>query len=371
MHYLYNSLLIAESVLLNTMILALLLLSFTQKTEAQTNSGHNHDQAPMEAMDGHTHHTGAGHPYDLTPIGVMGGHTHHAGGLMLSYRYMYMSMDGNRIGTNRVSNQRVLEDFMVTPTDMDMQMHMFGLMYAPTDYITLMGMIPYVKKSMNHLTRSGVRFKTESEGLGDINFTGLIKIYDNHRQRVHLNAGMSFPTGSIDEKDTTPMGPNQQLPYPMQLGSGTFDLLPGITYLGQHIDLSWGSQVSGTIRLGENDRDYTLGDTLDMTAWGAYDWYNWISTSARLDWQFWGNIDGADPALNPAVVPTADPNLRGGNRMDLLFGLNFYVPQGPRFLKGQKLAIEMGFPIYQDLDGPQLETDFVLTAGWQYSFAAY
>ncbi|MEK6223287.1 MAG: hypothetical protein N2A97_00300 [Thermodesulfobacteriales bacterium] len=169
MHYLYNSLLIAESVLLNTMILALLLLSFTQKTEAQTNSGHKHDQAPM---GDHTHNTGAGHLFDLSPIGVMGGHTHHAGGLMLSYRYMYMSMDGNRIGTNRVSNQRVLQDFMVTPTDMDMQMHMFGLMYAPTDYITLMGMIPYVKKSMNHLTRSGVRFKTESEGLGDINFTG-------------------------------------------------------------------------------------------------------------------------------------------------------------------------------------------------------
>ena len=167
------------------------------------------------------------------------------------------------------------------------------------------------------------------------------------------------------------MGPNQQLPYPMQLGSGTFDLLPGITYLGQYNDMSWGSQLSGVVRLGENDRDYTLGDVLDITAWGAYDWFNWISTSARLDWQFWGNIDGADPALNPAVVPTGDPNLRGGNRLDLLFGLNFYASQGPRFTKGQRLAIEMGFPIYQALDGPQLETDFVLTAGWQYSFAAY
>jgi len=371
MHYLYNSLLIARFVLLNTMILALLLISFTQKTEAQSNSGHNHDQAPMEPMDGHTHHAGTGHPYDLTPIGVMGGHTHHAGGLMLSYRYMYMSMDGNRIGTNRVSNQKVLEDFKVTPTDMNMQMHMFGLMYAPTDYITLMGMIPYVKKSMNHLTRMGTRFRTETDGIGDIKFAGLIKVFDNYNQRVHINAGMSFPTGSIDEKGDTPMGPNQQLPYPMQLGSGTFDLLPGITYLGQHNYISWGSQVSGTIRLGENDRDYTLGDELDITAWGAWDWYNWISTSARLDWQFWGNIDGADPALNPAVVPTADPNLRGGNRLDMLFGVNFYVPEGPPLIKGQKLAVEFGLPIYQDLDGPQLETDWVLTLGWQYAFSAY
>jgi len=310
-------------------------------------------------------------PDGHAPIGVMGDHTHNAGEFMFSYRYMYMDMNDNRIGTNKVSNQKVLEDFPVTPTDMSMQMHMFGLMYTPTDYITLMGMLPYVKKSMNHLSRTGVRFNTESEGIGDIKFTGLVKVYDSHRQRVHLNAGMSFPTGSIDEKDATPMGPNQQLPYPMQLGSGTFDLLPGITYLGQYCNLSWGSQVSGVIRLGENDRDYTLGNALDTTAWGAWDWYNWISTSARLDWQFWGNIDGADPALNPALVPTADPDLRGGNRLDLLFGLNFLVDRGPRFIKGQRLAIEMGFPIYQDLDGPQLGTDFILTAGWQYAFKAY
>ncbi|MEM7009128.1 MAG: transporter, partial [Thermodesulfobacteriota bacterium] len=208
-------------------------------------------------------------PDSHAPIGVMGDHTHNTGEIMFSYRYMFMDMDGNRIGTNKVSNQRVLEDFMVTPTDMTMQMHMFGLMYAPTDYITIMGMLPYVKKSMNHLTRMGTRFKTESSGIGDIKFTGLIKIFDNYRQRVHLNAGMSFPTGSIDEKDRTPMGPNQQLPYPMQLGSGTFDLLPGITYLGQFNNISWGSQVSGVIRLGENDRDYTLGNVLDLTAWGA------------------------------------------------------------------------------------------------------
>ena len=138
-----------------------------------------------------------GRPDGHAPIGVMGDHTHNAGEFMLSYRYMFMDMNGNRIGTNKVSNQRVLEDFMVTPTDMTMQMHMFGLMYAPTDYITLMGMIPYVKKSMNHLTRMGTRFRTETDGIGDIKFTGLIKIFDNYRQRVHLNAGMSFPAPVI------------------------------------------------------------------------------------------------------------------------------------------------------------------------------
>lgn len=343
-------------------VTAVFLMSFASMTNAQTWSESN--QTFSQRWSG-------ARPDGHAPIGVMGEHTHNAGGIMFSYRYMLMDMDGNRDGTKKVSNQKVLEDFMVAPTDMQTQMHMFGLMYAPTDYVTLIGMIPYVKKEMNHVTRMGTRFKTKSEGLGDIKFTGLIKIFDNYSQRVHLNAGLSFPTGSIDKKDATPMGPNQQLPYPMQLGSGTWDLLPGITYLGQYRTLSWGSQISGVIRLGENDRDYTLGDQFDATAWGAWDWFNWISTSYRLDWSSWGNIDGADKALNPAVVPTADPNLRGGDRLDMLFGLNFYVSEGPVLVKGQRIAVEFGFPVYQDLDGPQLESDWVLWLGWQYSFKAY
>ena len=208
---------LSGSVIFCSLLTAVILAWFVFESEAQTWS--QSTQTFSEKWNG-------GRPDGHAPIGVMGDHTHGAGEFMFSYRYMLMDMDGNRIGTNRVSNQRVLEDFPVTPTDMQTQMHMFGLMYAPTDYVTLWGMIPYVKKEMNHLTRMGVRFRTESEGLGDIKFGGLIKIFDNYSQRVHLNAGMSFPTGSIDKKDGTPAGPNQQLPYPMQLGSGTFDLLP-------------------------------------------------------------------------------------------------------------------------------------------------
>ena len=76
------------------------------------------------------------------------------------------------------------------------------------------------------------------------------------RHRVLVGAGISFPTGSIDKKDDTPAAPDQQLPYPMQLGSGTFDLLPGLTYLGQAGKLGWGAEAMATLRLGENSNDY-------------------------------------------------------------------------------------------------------------------
>ena len=85
-----------------------------------------------------------------------------------------------------------------------------------------------------------------------------------------------------------------------------------------------------------------------------------------MDWKRRNNISGADPALNPAIVPTADPNRRGGDRLDLLFGFNLYA--SGETLTGHRLALEGGFPIYESLDGPQLETDWLITVGWQYAF---
>jgi hypothetical protein len=52
-------------------------------------------------------------PDSHAPIGVMGEHMHEAGGVMLSYRYMRMSMDGNRDRTERIGRGGVLADFPV------------------------------------------------------------------------------------------------------------------------------------------------------------------------------------------------------------------------------------------------------------------
>jgi hypothetical protein len=46
-------------------------------------------------------------------------------------------------------------------------------------------------------------------------------------------------------------------------------------------------------------------------------------------------------------------------------GVNVYIRKG--LLKATRLAIEGMVPIYQDLDGPQLETDWIVTGGIQYT----
>jgi len=296
------------------------------------------------------------------PIGVMGEHLHKEGELMLSYRYMFMDMDGNRDGSRSVSTADVLEDFPVTPTDMDMEMHMLGAMFAPNDKVTLMAMIPYTVLSMNHETRMGQKFETKADGLGDLKLSGLVLLHENNNHKVHLNAGVSLPTGEIDARDDTPAMADAQLPYPMQLGSGTFDLMPGVTYAGQAERFSWGAQALGTIRPGRNDNSYALGNRFETSIWGAMQVINGFSASIRTKWSKWGNISGADPELNPNMVSTADPDRRGGQQLDLGLGVNtlFKVADTPT-----RWALEFLIPLARDLDGPQLETDFQLITGFQ------
>ena len=216
-----------------------------------------------------------------------------------------------------------------------------------------------------------MEFTTGSKGVGDSRLTALYSLPAFGRQRFHVNLGLSFPTGDIDQRGDTPHGLDRKLLYPMQLGFGAFDLLPGLTYLGQSDRWSWGGQSIATLRLGENSNAYTLGNRFMVTGWGGRQWLDWLSTSVRLDAYLWGNIDGADPklahALRMRMVPTADPARRGGERVDAGFGVNVDIRRGA--LKGHHIAVEGRVPLYQSLDGPQLETDWVLTVGWQYAFA--
>jgi len=305
---------------------------------------------------------------DVIFVNVLGTHIHPAGEWMIGYNFMFMKMQGNRDGTNRRTAADVLQDFPVTPTEMNMAMHMFEVMYAPSNELTLMAMFPYLDLSMDHLTRSGVEFTTQTQGISDISFSGLYTVYGEVEQGGHrliVMPGLSFPTGSIDETGDTPAG-HQQLPYPMQLGSGTFDLLAGFAYLGESDNWAWLTEAKGTIRLGKNSRDYSLGNQLNINAWLSRRLTQMTSLSLQIEGFIWGNIDGADPELNPAVVPTADPNRRGGKRVDLAFTLNLYTSEGS--FEGNRLAFEAGLPVYQSLDGPQLENDWRLAAVWNWTF---
>ncbi|QFT77306.1 transporter [Erythrobacter sp. THAF29] len=342
--------------------------------------------SPSHADEGHEGSPSGISALDHAPIGVMGDHRHGQGEWMVSYRFMHMDMAGIQIGTDDVTPDQVATTvpnrffgnpgqpptLRIVPTSMRMDMHMAGLMYGLSDDITLMLMGNYITKEMDHITFQGGmgtmrlgEFRTRTADIGDTKLSALIGLTDT----IHLNAGISIPTGTITEEAQilTPMGmePTVRTPYPMQIGSGTWDLEPGITYRDQTERFAWGAQVRGTIRLGDNDEGYSYGDRAMATVWAQAALAPGVALSGRLQGETIGRVDGMDPAIM-GPVQTANPDFQGGETLTAFAGVNFAATGGA--LKGWRLGVEGGLPLVQDLNGPQMPTDFTLTVGVQKSF---
>ena len=311
-------------------------------------------------------------PDGHAPISVMGDHTHGKGEFMVSYRYMTMNMENILVEDQEATPQSLLKPnggkYVVTPTNMPMEMHMLGVMYAPTQKLTLFAKGNFISMEMDHFTAMKKTFRTSSSGLGDTKVGLLYNFYSKKRSKVHGNFAISLPTGSIDNKDLTPSSKGKEviLPYPMQIGSGTVDFEAGFTYLTQGNNWSFGSQLKGLFRVDENKNGYTLGDQYSLNSWFALKAMDYVSISGRLEGKVVENIKGANPDLNPNMIITANKSNSGGEFIRSGLGLNFLMPKGA--LKGLRLGVEYAFPIYQNVNGTQLQSLETLTAGIQYAF---
>jgi hypothetical protein len=327
---------------------------------------HNHEH--MEHQQAASHDSHAAHD---TGTAQHIHHQHGAGSWMFEYRFMRMSMDGLLDGSDSVSTAEVVAmagayAYMMAPTKMTMDMHMLMAMYGISDKLSLMLMANYLAKDMDMQARDGTESSMDSSGVGD---TVLGIMYRVSPQWM-ASLGLSVPTGSIDEKTDMVMSATMtmqdvQQPYAMQLGSGTYDLIPSVTYQQDSGHWNWGGQASLTLRNGENDNDYTLGNRRELTAWLKRKLNASTTLSGRLAWSRWGNIDGADPGIVQTMMgmktsPTADPDLQGGTRTDLLLGVS------SMFGNGHMLGLELGVPVQQNLDGPQMETERLISVAYQY-----
>ncbi|MDU0354127.1 transporter [Paraglaciecola aquimarina] len=320
------------------------------------------------------------------PIGVMGDHLHAKGEFMFSYRLMNMQMSGNIQGSDSITDDAIATTVAnpyanppmspptvrVVPQDMSTQMHMLGFMYAPSDNLTLMAMINYLDKNMTLTTYQGAMgtntlgdFDTTSSGLADSKLALLYRLYDAGNHHLHGNFAWIIPTGSEQESAEvlTPMNSRMtmRLPYGMQLSSGSHQGELGITYNGFSEHFSWGAQGLYTTALEKNEQHYKLGDKLQLSAWTAYEISTQLSTSARLKYSHTTDISGAD-AMIQAPVTTANPDNYGGELLDLAIGINSVI-------SGQhRVAFEYQIPLNQNVNGVQMEMDYMWTLGYQVAF---
>lgn len=306
-------------------------------------------------------------PDGIGPAGVFGDHTLKGGGTVLwTYRMQVQEYQGILDGTRHVSNAAVLSSFAYSPTRASIQKHIIQMEYAPTDDLTVMAYVPFYQNSIDFVDATGAAIRTSFTNPGDIPISFMYVLKRWHRQQIHLNFGISMPSGFMDQQGHVPSPTSPDLTYLIRTSSGSWELLPGLTYRGQSDKWSWGLQSIETIRTGRNRLGYQLGNMYDLTGWASRRLTERFAASARLDARYWGNIHGADARLNQLISPMNRPDLQRGDRLDLLFGVNYYGID--RVIPGQRLSIEAGAPIFQSLRGPQLGTNWLLNFNWSIMF---
>jgi hypothetical protein len=296
-------------------------------------------------------------PDGVAPAGVIGDHTLNTlGRVMVSYRYNYTGFNGMLDGSSSISTGSALARFPLVPVNGTAQNHLIMMEYGSSDDLTFQAILPIVQRHFNYVDALGNHSATDMTDLSDIQLYALYVVQRSEKQQIHLNMGVQIPTGIfIDQGDTTtPTSP--ALTYPVRSSDGTWDFLPGFTYRGQSDDWTWGVQGLGTVRFGVNKYGYRLGDEGNFNAWIARKLNDSTSLSGRLNGHVIGNIFGSDQQLNPNLVPSNNPNLQAGQQLNILFGLNYVIPGG--FLRGQRLGVEGGIPVYQWLEGPQIRQTY-------------
>ena len=294
-------------------------------------------------------------------------HAHGAGQWMFEYRYMRMDMEDLLDGSDSVSVKDVIGtmmapgQYMMAPTEMTMSMHMFMAMYGFSDKLSAMVMLNYLDNEMDMVNRMGVASSMDTSGVGDTQVGAMYNMKNGWVGALSL----SIPTGATDEEVENMMvpGTNRPAPYGMQLGSGTYDLIPSITYTAVQDSWTYGGQAEYTLRTGENDEEYTLGNKLEISAWGKYALNKIVSIGGRLDYLNAGEIDGENPnipkPMGNFMAPTDDPANYGGTRIDL--GVDVTAEFG-----GHTLGFGYAVPVKQDVNGIQLETQSILTLSYMY-----
>lgn len=339
----------------------------------------------------HAHHQHLHHGAQ-SPAGVMFDHMLGKGGFMVGYRYMYGSQSGDMLrGSNLAGDQAIVaggcgpNPCFVTPNSMEMHMHMLDIMYAPTDWLNLMVMPQFMDMSMTMRRLNGappdsaapdgglhiphhVDNGHETGGITDMGVYALVKLFDAGHHHMHMGLGLSIPFGDVDvELRRSHKVDGGLIHYGMQLGSGTLDFKPSLTYTGNHDDWSWGAQLSGTKRLEKSgETGYRLGDLFQTTAWGGYGLTNWLNATIRGVYTVQGSVSGEFNQFIDKKGPMDYPMNYGGRFWDVGFGLNATVPGGD--LAGNTLGVEWLQPVSTDVNGYQLDRDGTLSATWHYAF---
>jgi hypothetical protein len=318
------------------------------------------------------------------PLNIFGGGIPETKEFRFKISQMIMEMGPLRDGTDDIETSSIVgaasasgATFPAVPKSMRQYMTMFGGAYSFTDDFALMAMTNYTLNEMPMDIAAGVGgkdFTMTSDGIGDTTVLGKYRVYTNDNlvptNQLSFLMGLSIPTGSIDKRftnSTVNNGNTTLLPYKMQLGSGTFDPIFGLTYQGSRDPFWWGINTQIEAHVYDNNQDYKRGNEVRYDLYAMRQVHDRVVVHAQLNGSYEGNfsdqpLDGRlhghghamNNSANPFSSPLFDPDNYGGYKLNISFGAQFQpIPL-------HIVEATVSIPIHQDLNGPQLQDNWML-----------
>lgn len=276
-----------------------------------------------------------------------------ASGLRLDLRSDYYDQDQLRSGT-RVVNRAAVE----FPNDAEIQQRtlnrntILGLDYSPSRSWGLHVELPYFDRFHTTIAAGDTEVSTShSNGVGDLRLTARYQGFSADLS-WGVQFGIKLPTGSFDDVFNAGPQRGERIDRGLQLGSGTTDIMVGIYTFG-NLSSRWGYFAQALVQQPLSSREeFIPGTGMNLTAGVRYlhfdQWTPQLQLNARLE----GRESGlqADRDNSGATLLYASP----GVSVQLMTALHGYA-----FLQ---------MPVYQHVNGLQLQPGRFFTLGMQYKF---
>lgn len=229
--------------------------------------------------------------------------------------------------------------------------------YGFTEEFAGIATIPWVYRE--HRTTSGSeRITRKTSGIGDIVLLSKYRLHTKDfpggTSRLSVLGGLELPTGRTGDSDS-----QGKLPRGLQVGSGSWDPLLGFALTHQTLDDEWDYSI--TYQLNNDAHHFEFGDVLKYTLAYQKRILPWRLPEEGLYTQFNAVLEFNGEWKQKNQDESGSIADSGGNTIFLSPGLQIAAK---RFVVETSVQI----PVVQDLNGSQVETDYVIVTSLRYTF---
>ncbi len=274
-------------------------------------------------------------------------------GLKIDFRFDYFNQDQLRSGTGKVDRGSI-----AFPTDREIQQKTLNRNYNLTlDYTVnkdwgVSASIPYFDRFHTTIVDGDTDIsESKTSSLGDVRVLGRYQGFSPSRN-IGIQFGLKLPTGSYDNNFRGGPQEGELLDRGLQPGTGTTDLLLGVYQFGA-LSRDWDYFAQALFQQPLNSkRDFRPGAGVNANVGVRYVAYESFIPHLQLNARAEKRESGAE----------ADVENSGATLVYLSPGVT--VPLGHSFNVYGFFQV----PVYQRVNGYQLEPRYTISAGVTYAF---